>query len=96
MRMVASIEVGNSGLCERCFSVFLQNFAGAGTLLESIWKSLRELGDWAQRELQWSWIILLLSDCMCVSWLNRTALFIRPYVSGVFGAFVNRRRLTHA
>ena len=40
LRMVASIEVGNWGLCERCFDIFLQNFAGAGTLLGSIRKSL--------------------------------------------------------
>ena len=40
LRMVASIEVGNWGQCERCFDIFLQNFAGAGTLLGSIRKSL--------------------------------------------------------
>ena len=76
--MVASIEVGNWGHCERCFDVFLQNLVGAGTLLGSIWKFLRELGDWAQRELQWSWIIMLLSDCMCVLFTQPNCSFYSP------------------
>ena len=61
--MVASLEKGNIGPFNCGFCACLQNFVGAGTLIESIWESLRELGNWPQRVLQWASIILV-SNCM--------------------------------